>query len=231
MKSLTHRLLGGLVLATASLFSTTSHATLTGTTAEGSGYLTFAPASSSGTTQPASGSWFYIEGSLYTPIASNEGMALQHFAQPAFGSHTGAPDGSEAPSIDQPHNFFGSTGMWGSVSPITILSASGNTATLDFSGLRWSWDGLDNFYSIVESSLGDTGVATVVCAVDCTPGDSYVLDYSGHFQTGINSAFVGLGIQIHLEGTVSMPTPVPAAAWLFGSGLLGLLGVARRRRR
>jgi hypothetical protein len=24
--------------------------------------------------------------------------------------------------------------------------------------------------------------------------------------------------------------PVPAAAWLFGSGLLGLIGVARRRR-
>ncbi|MEZ5540851.1 MAG: VPLPA-CTERM sorting domain-containing protein [Pseudomonadota bacterium] len=24
--------------------------------------------------------------------------------------------------------------------------------------------------------------------------------------------------------------PVPAAAWLFGSGLLGLLGVARRKR-
>ena len=26
------------------------------------------------------------------------------------------------------------------------------------------------------------------------------------------------------------PVPVPAAVWLFGSGLLGLLGVARRRK-
>ena len=27
------------------------------------------------------------------------------------------------------------------------------------------------------------------------------------------------------------PVPVPAAAWLFGSGLLGLAGLARRNRR
>jgi hypothetical protein len=28
-----------------------------------------------------------------------------------------------------------------------------------------------------------------------------------------------------------IPTPVPAAVWLFGSGLFGLLGVARRRKK
>ncbi|HHJ16538.1 MAG TPA: VPLPA-CTERM sorting domain-containing protein, partial [Gammaproteobacteria bacterium] len=32
-----------------------------------------------------------------------------------------------------------------------------------------------------------------------------------------------------LEGTVGA-VPVPAAAWLFGSGVVGLAGVARRRR-
>ena len=32
-----------------------------------------------------------------------------------------------------------------------------------------------------------------------------------------------------INGTVSA-IPVPAAAWLFGSGLLGLVGIARRRR-
>lgn len=33
-------------------------------------------------------------------------------------------------------------------------------------------------------------------------------------------------LDLHLE-----PVPVPAAAWLFGSGLLGLVGVARRKAR
>jgi hypothetical protein len=35
---------------------------------------------------------------------------------------------------------------------------------------------------------------------------------------------------IHID-SVSSPIPVPAAVWLFGSGLLGLVGVARRRKK
>jgi hypothetical protein len=224
MNNFTRLLTGGMTLAAAGLFSTASHAVLMGTTAEGASFLLFDPAQP-GTTPPATGSWFNVESSGYIPISSFQGMALEYFAQPAYGSHNGVPDGSESPSIDQPHSFLGNTGMWSSVSPITILSASGNTASLDFSGLRWSWNGLDNAYPVVESSLGDTGIATVVCAVNCNPGDSYVLDYTGHFALG--TAFSGYSIQIHLEGVIS--TPVPAAAWLFGSGLLGLLGVAYRR--
>ena len=35
---------------------------------------------------------------------------------------------------------------------------------------------------------------------------------------------------ITVNGTVAPPIPVPAAVWLFGSGLLGLVGVARRKK-
>jgi hypothetical protein len=35
---------------------------------------------------------------------------------------------------------------------------------------------------------------------------------------------------IHLESMVASPIPLPAAVWLFGSGLLGLIGLARRKR-
>ncbi|HET6513532.1 MAG TPA: hypothetical protein VFG09_00060 [Thermodesulfovibrionales bacterium] len=34
----------------------------------------------------------------------------------------------------------------------------------------------------------------------------------------------------HLDDVSATPTPIPAAVWLFGSGLLGLIGVRRRAR-
>jgi hypothetical protein len=39
--------------------------------------------------------------------------------------------------------------------------------------------------------------------------------------------FLALG---KLNATTAIVVPIPAAVWLFGSGLLGLIGVARRRR-
>ncbi|MEA3242882.1 MAG: VPLPA-CTERM sorting domain-containing protein [Pseudomonadota bacterium] len=34
---------------------------------------------------------------------------------------------------------------------------------------------------------------------------------------------------IDLSATASSVVPIPAAVWLFGSGLLGLVGIARRK--
>lgn len=50
-------------------------------------------------------------------------------------------------------------------------------------------------------------------------------------QAGVNkslNAFNGRAWAVH-EGNVSA-VPVPAAVWLFGSGLLGLIGIARRKK-
>lgn len=45
--------------------------------------------------------------------------------------------------------------------------------------------------------------------------------------TGLFTSYRISGLQVN---TVAPAVPVPAAAWLMGSGLLGLAGVARRRR-
>ena len=39
-----------------------------------------------------------------------------------------------------------------------------------------------------------------------------------------------VGLEAGLDNVELNPIPVPAAVWLFGSGLLGLVGIARRRR-
>ena len=64
-----------------------------------------------------------------------------------------------------------------------------------------------------------------------------VCDAEGNFigadANAPGSAFNANGELINLEGTVVQnlsAVPVPAAVWLFGSGLLGLIGVARSKK-
>ncbi len=169
-----------------------------------------------------------------TGLTQNDGL-LVGSAQTASGSHSGAPgctngvgtctNTGENPGIDAPWGFFGNTGMHYN-SAGSLLSAAGNTATIDFSGWTVNWNGGD----INMGSGGSAGVATVICAVDCAENDTYTIDY---FATvpATDPGFGGVNYTLHLEGTVgpAAVVPVPAALWLFGSGLLGLVGVARRK--
>jgi hypothetical protein len=62
------------------------------------------------------------QGVLETPIGSHDGIVL-NTAQPAMGSHAGAPDGSETPSIDEPWAFSNNTGMSQTTAPVNPSSA------------------------------------------------------------------------------------------------------------
>jgi hypothetical protein len=55
-----------------------------------------------------------------------------------------------------------------------------------------------------------------------TIGDSTLLPFTDPFFNPIAMNYVG--------GVAANPVPVPAAVWLFGSGLLGLVGVARSKK-
>ena len=182
----------------------------------------------SDTSQPAVGTgswWAFPDVSIYLGIESFNGLIVGT-SQLASGSHVGAPDGTESPAIDKAWQAFASTGMLESTSPTSIVGASGNTATLDFSGISVDWNGIDAIP--LHDPIGfpaDTGLAFITCVIDCGLGDTYILDYAGHTtmtQTGKD----GVPFLIHLEGTITA-VPLPATAWLFGSGLLGLVGMAR----
>jgi hypothetical protein len=68
--------------------------------------------------------------------------------------------------------------------------------------------------------LADADLASVVA----NPSDFYVNLHNGMFQAGAIRGQICDPYRVVVE-----PVPLPAAAWLFGSGLLGLIGIARRR--
>ena len=180
------------------------------------------------TTQPAVGAgswWAFPDSNLYLAIESFNGLVVGT-SQSASGSHSGAPDGTESPAIDQAWQAFGNTGMLETTLPTNVVSASGNTATLNFMGIAVDFNGFDAL-SIYEPLAGDTGLASIMCAVDCGLGDTYILDYSGH--TTFSGKDGGVPFLIHLEGTITA-VPIPAAVWLYGSGLLVLIGISRRKK-
>ena len=99
--------------------------------------------------------------------------------------------------------------------PVPSCDAAGGALTCDMTSFFANWNGTDF----------NQGTAT---AVGTTDG-------AGNFTLGwtsliVGGAFDGQTGSWEFAGTYSA-VPVPAAVWLMGSGLLGLVGVARRRRK
>jgi hypothetical protein len=100
---------------------------------------------------------------------------------------------------------------------------SGNT-----SGCSWSACNPSGTLPLVTDTVADTAEDTAVLGGDKTGvGGSPML--SGPFP-GYNANFDVDTIHI-TSVTPDVVVPVPAAVWLFGSGLLGLVGIARRKKK
>ena len=125
--------------------------------------------------------------------------------------------------------FLGSPSMHYTTSSTNVINSSGNTATIDFSGWSWAFNGAAASFNLGSGSWGSNpdGIAEITCNTDCGNGDTYSLFYTA--TTGDEpNGFANLTYDLYLTGTVSA-VPLPAAAWLFGSGLVGLIGVTGRK--
>jgi hypothetical protein len=82
------------------------------------------------------------------------------------------------------------------------------------------------------SANGNLQTATFTLSAD------QALSVSDLFETSFPNNTPPVNVAVHFQSTVTSPgsetiggvVPVPAAVWLFGTGLLGLIGVARRKK-
>lgn len=174
------------------------------------------------------GSYFSMDGNPGGAIDGNQLLMLDGSAQSYNGNPVGAGvpyDGSGShPTLAW--DFFGNLGT----NVHDGLTVSGGDSTIDMSTWQVVWGEVPSINMGGDAGAGDGHRATLSCAGgSCEAGESFTLDYSAHVPAGDPSGFGGVLYELHLQGTVEA-VPVPAAVWLFGSGLLGLVGVARRRK-
>ncbi len=118
----------------------------------------------------------------------------------------------------------------------------GSTLKAGFSLFK-GWDSgssserVQPFQNNADNPLGTSGLIFQDSASTTTPGGSAVQLFT-NLPAGTYSLFVGGnfagGTGAPAKYTVSLtasPVPLPAAAWLFGSGLVGLGSLARARLR
>jgi hypothetical protein len=115
----------------------------------------------------------------------------------------------------------------------SILSASGDTASINMGNLKWDWNGImDVPMSTGAWSPGySNGVGNLTCAAGsgCAVGSAYTLQYTATVPRSHPSGLGDLKYYYELHGTVgAVPEASTYAMMLAG---LGLVGVAARRRK
>ncbi|MFQ5643499.1 MAG: Ig-like domain-containing protein [Thiogranum sp.] len=160
-------------------------------------------------------SWFSMQVSatklIYTTLEPGpDGGFIIGYEQPATGSHTGSPDGSEQTGFTAPWVFFSNTGF-----DLTRNGGITNKGdgTLEFRNKYVvTWNGISTINLGGSSKKPeDLGFAIITCTPKpCGDGSTFTLEYAAHVEdvdTGgpseeWESGFDGVPYQLYLEGTV-----------------------------
>jgi hypothetical protein len=155
-----------------------------------------------------------------TPLAPGpDGGVIMGRTQSASGSHNGKPNGSEQPGIDAPWSFFGNTGLdYTTIAPSVLTNKGAGVLTLNWKGWTVTWNGIaaipmggdkaDNPTPPALYPTADSGTAALTCSTPaCANGDTFTLDSYAHVPKGSPSGFGGVFYDVHLVGTIVIPSP------------------------
>jgi len=199
-----------------------------------------------GASSVASAAVYDVSGVL-NGVDSGFGFSGFHYAGNLGAGVDGDSDAMTGTTLVDIPEAYGSFGSYDDVTgdfSVTLNTASTIVTSFDLSGtMIFGVDGFLNPTSTLDITFytifGDFTTNMVfadgqVCCSGTNPPNSFsdgLISLWGVNQTPqLASAWTGqngevLGLDLRLQLT---PVPVPAAVWLFGSGLLGLVGVARR---
>jgi hypothetical protein len=105
----------------------------------------------------------------------------------------------------------------------TLLSGTFSSATIiDLGGGNFE-------FQIVGGAFNDTKHPDLL-AFYGLPNVEYLAGLNISFSTTANMGDAFASDQVLSGNVVNQPVPIPASVWLFGSGMLGLVGIARRCR-
>jgi len=126
-----------------------------------------------------------------------------------------------------------STGAYSDPTPTGTIDTDAATININFSSFRLAAN-LDGGTYNFDVSLWPIATPPTPTSSYNLVDSSYQLIWEVPFTIMVDIPLVGLQevlgtVSVDLTGNVSA-VPVPAAVWLFGSGLLGLAGLARRRK-
>lgn len=159
-----------------------------------------------------------------------------------IGAQTGFADWSPFKAANSAITANGGTlttqhwGQFRSIADFTLANNAGQVATLEYTGLfganstgtsvvgRYILG--PGVYSLIVGGANSTDLATLLSHAMGTNGD-YTTP-SGQL-TGYNNARSARAFSISFNVLDANPVPVPAAVWLFGSGLAAMVGLVRRR--